>query len=77
MKIVELIKEQARLEMAIRAERVRLIRKELVARLDNSTSADHVADELEQKINSKLALVAYCHVEFDDLLDQLEAHLDL
>ena len=73
-KISELVLQKAQVEAEIRAVRVRTIRTVVfkLARLN-----DPVITDLIEKMEAMLAGVVYSYNAFDDILDNIEARLNL
>lgn len=62
--------EHAKIVAKMRAIRVREIR------IRNDIEKDKVTDKLCKRMESLILRVNFCHQEFDDLLDQIEARLN-
>lgn len=73
-KISELVLQKAQVEAEIRALRVRTIRTVVfkLARLNDTVLTDSI-----EKMEAMLAGVVYSYPDFDDLLDNIEAKLNL
>jgi hypothetical protein len=65
-----LLIERARIDGTIRAERVKSIRR-ISAMIKLHKKQQHLVNEMDRR----LMLVNYCHLEFDELLDEIESFL--
>ena len=73
--LIQLIKERAIIDAKIRAHRVISIRQYFVMLKEEHLDKEflHLVDEMERR----LASVNYCQAEFDELLEEIEAKLDI